>query len=140
MFDQDTDLSHIPWQLLIRARTVAEVDAVVTSVVLGRLAEVASVEVIRKVASAASEVARSGAGEQATPEHVLGALGAAADFDDWFCGTPPRPRPWPHRGDLLDQISDPITPLVIAGAIRLVEAGGSEALQKTVGQALAQVA
>ena len=140
MFDQDTDLSHIPWQLLIRARTVAEVDAVVTSVVLGRLAEVASVEVIRKVASAASEVAREGSEEKATPQHVLGALGAAADFDDWFCGTPPRPRPWPHRGDLLDGISDPITPLVIAGAIRLVEAGGSEALQKTVGQALAQVA
>jgi hypothetical protein len=122
MFDQDTDLSHIPWQLLIRARTVAEVDAVVSSVVLGRLAEVASVEVVRRVASAASEVARFGSDEKATPEHVVG------------------PRPWPHRGDLLDEISDPIASLVIAGALRLVEAGGSEALQKTVGQALAEVA
>ena len=139
MFTEDTDLSHVPWQLLIRARTVAEVDAVVSSVVLGRLAEVASVEVIRRVATAATEAAGVGAGERATPEHVLGALGAAADFDDWFCGTPPRPRPWPHRGDLLDEVSDPITPMVVAGALRLVEAGGSDALQKTLGQVLAEV-
>ena len=139
MFTEDTDLSHVPWQLLIRARTIAEVDAVVSSVVLGRLAEVASVEVIRRVATAATEAAGVGAGERATPEHVLGALGAAADFDDWFCGTPPRPRPWPHRGDLLDEVSDPITPMVVAGALALVEAGGSDVLRKTLGQVLAEV-
>jgi hypothetical protein len=139
MFTEDTDLSHVPWQLLIRARTVAEVDAVLSSVVLGRLAEVASVEVVRTVASAATEAAGAGRRDEATAEHVLGALGAAADFDDWFCGTPPRRRPWPHRGDLLDDVSDPVTPLVVAGALRLVEAGGSEALRKTVGQALAEV-
>ena len=36
--------------------------------------------------------------------------------------------------------SDPITPLVVAGALRLVEAGGSDALRKTLGQVLAEVA
>jgi hypothetical protein len=138
MFDQDTDLSHIPWQLLIRARTVSEIDAVVSSVVLARVAEVASVEVTRKVAVAASEAAGASS-ERASAEQVVAALVAAADFDDWYCGTVPH-RPWPRRGDLLDDISDPIASIVLEGARRLVGAGGSEALQKTLGQALAEVA
>jgi hypothetical protein len=140
MFDPDrfTDFSKVPWQLLIRARTVSEIDAIVSSVVLARVSEVASVDIIRTVAVAAAESARDSA-EEATPEQVVAALVAAADFDDWYCRTVPH-RPWPRRGDLFDELSDPIAPIVLEGAQRLVGAGGSESLQKTLGQALAEVA
>ena len=136
MFTDDTDLTHVPWQLLIRARTVDEVDAVISSVVLGRLSEVGSVETIRRVAEAA-EGARSAATEPATAEQKLSALSAVADFDDWYCGNGPH-RPWPHRGDVLDTVSDPVISIVADGARQLVKAG-SPALQKTVGEALQQV-
>jgi hypothetical protein len=136
MFTEDADLSHVPWQLLIRARTLGELDAVISSVVLGRLAEVGSVETIRRVAEAA-EGARGAATEPATAEQKLSALSAVADFDDWFCGNGPR-RPWPHRGDVLDTVSDPVISIVAEGARELVRAG-SPALQKTVGEALQQV-
>lgn len=136
MFTEDADLSHVPWQLLIRARTVGEVDAVISSVVLGRLAEVGSVETIRLVAEAAHG-ARGASTEPATAEQKLSALSAVADFDDWYCGTVPH-RPWPHRGDVLDTISDPVISIVADGARELVRAG-SPALQKTVGEALQQI-
>jgi hypothetical protein len=133
MFLDDVDLRHVPWQLLIRARTVSEVDAVIASVVLGRLAEVASVETVRRVAQAAQDARLEGA-EEATPEQKLSALSAVADFDDWYCGNGPR-RPWPHRGDVLDTVSDPVVSIVADGARELVKVG-SPALQKTVGEAL----
>jgi hypothetical protein len=136
MFLDDVDLSHIPWQLLIRARTVSEVDAVIASVVLGRLAEVASVETVRRVAEAAQS-ARVDSSEPATPEQRLSALSAVADFDDWYCGNGPR-RPWPHRGDVLDTISDPVVSIVADGARELVKVG-SPSLQKTVGEALGSI-
>jgi hypothetical protein len=136
MFLDDADLSHVPWQLLIRARTTSEVDAVIASVVLARLAEVGSVEAIRAVAEAAHG-ARGASTEPATAEQRLSALSAVADFDDWFCGNGPR-RPWPHRGDVLDTVSDPVISIVADGARTLVGAG-SPALQKTVGEALAQL-
>jgi hypothetical protein len=136
MFTEDADLSHVPWQLLIRARTVGEVDAVISSVVLGRLAEVGSVETIRAVAEAA-HAARGAASEPATAEQKLSALSAVADFDDWYCGNGPR-RPWPHRGDVLDTVSDPVISIVAEGARTLVTAG-SPALQKTMGEALQQI-
>jgi hypothetical protein len=132
MFTEDTDLSHVPWQLLIRARTVDEVDAVISSVVLGRLAEIASVESVRLVAEAA-HAARGASEEKAGAEQKLSALTAVADFE-WYCGTGPH-RPWPHRGDVLDTLSDPVTSLVARGARELVGAG-SPALQKTMGEAL----
>ena len=132
MFTDDTDLTHVPWQLLIRARTGDEVDAVISSVVLGRLAEIASVESVRLVAEAA-HAAQGASGEKAGAEQKLSALAAVADFE-WYCGTGPH-RPWPHRGDVLDTLSDPVTSLVARGARELVGAG-SAALQKTMGEAL----
>jgi hypothetical protein len=136
MFTEDADLSHVPWQLLIRARTASEVDSLIASVVLGRLAEVGSVDTVRLVAEAAHGV-RGVATEPATAEQKLTALSAIADFDDWYCGNGPR-RPWPHRGDVLDTVSDPVISIVAEGARELVKAG-SPALQKTVGEALAQI-
>jgi hypothetical protein len=129
---------NVPWQLLIRARTASEIDAVVSSMVVARISEVASLDVARLVAGAATRAAGASQ-EKATPAQMVAALSAAADFDEWYCGTP-YPRHWPHRrGDLFDEVSDPITALVVDGARQLVEAGGSEALQKTLGQALAEI-
>jgi hypothetical protein len=136
MFTDDTDLSHVPWQLLIRARTASEVDSLIASVVLGRIAEIGSVETVRFVAEAA-QAARGASTEPATAEQKLSALSAVADFDDWYCGNGPR-RPWPHRGDVLDTVSDPVISIVAEGARELVKAG-SPALQKTVGEALDQI-
>jgi len=136
MFTDDTDLSKVPWQLLIRARTVGEVDAVIASVVLNRIAEIGSVETVRVVARAAEE-AGGVADEEATPEQKLGALGAVAEFDEFYCGNG-WPRPFPHRR-VLDDVSDPVTSMVARGAQELVGAG-SPALQKTLGEALGRIA
>jgi hypothetical protein len=136
MFTEDTDLTKVPWQLLIRARTVGEVDAVIASVVLNRIVEVGSTHVVQTVARAAAD----GLGandEPATAEQKLGALSAVADFDEWYCGNGPR-WPYPHRG-VLDEVSDPVAVLVTRGARQLVEAG-SPGLQKTLGEALGQIA
>ncbi len=66
MFTDDTDLSKVPWQLLIRARTVREVDAVIASVVLNRIAEVGSIHAVQTIAQAAAQ--GTGANEEpATP-------------------------------------------------------------------------
>lgn len=136
MFTDDTDLSKVPWQLLIRARTVREVDAVIASVVLNRIAEVGSIHAVQTIARAAAQ--GTGANEEpATAEQKLGALSAVAEFDDFYCGNGPR-WPYPHRG-VLDDVSDPVTTLVTDGALRLVEAG-SPGLQKTLGEALGQIA
>src|SRR5690242_3878925 len=103
MFTDDTDLSKVPWQLLIRARTVAELDAVIASVVLNRIAEIGSTHVVQTVARAAAEGVGSH-DEPATAEQKLGALSAVAEFDDFYCGNGPR-WPFPHRG-VLGEVSD----------------------------------
>src|SRR5205814_9581207 len=82
----------------------------------------------------AAEGARGASTEPATAEQKLSALSAVADFDDWYCGNGPR-RPWPHRGDVLDTVSDPVISIVAEGARQLVNAG-SPTLRKTVGEAL----
>jgi hypothetical protein len=135
MFTDDVVLKDVPWPLLIRARTGAEVDAVISSVVLARMAEVGSVETLTRVAEAA-EAARGASTEPATAEQKLDALSAIADFEDWYCGNGFRPRPR-HVG-VLDGLSDPVVGIVADGARALVRAG-SPALQKTLGEALEQV-
>ncbi len=130
--------SHVPWQLLIRARYAHEVDAVVASIAVSAVSAVAS-------ASVADEVARAGRGAAldqertpATPDQQLTALTALADFDDW-CGTWWRhwwgPGPRPH---VLDDAGDPIASLVLDRVASLVENAGSPALRRTLGAALGQ--
>jgi hypothetical protein len=139
MWDPDNfpGVEHVPWQLLIRARFAYEVDAVLASVVVERVGALASVEITRKVAEVAMN-AVSVEGEKAGSAVKVRALSAVADFDDW-CGTV-WPRHWPpKRNGVLDDLSDPLADLVIEQAHRLVLAGGSEALQKTLGDVLAEV-
>ena len=130
-------VNNVPWQLLIRARYAYEIDAVLASVVVARVGEVASASIGRKVAEVAQE-AVTAEREKATSTGRLRALSAVADFDDW-CGNS-WPRPWPPKPHgVFDDVSDPITELVIEHALTMVRSGGSEALQKTLGDVLAEV-
>lgn len=131
-------VDNVPWQLLIRARFVRELDAVIASTVVQAVGQVASAEAARTVGAAAQKAMSAGVREPATPEQRTGAFDAALDWDDW-CGTG-WPRRWPPRPKLgMDDLSDPVADLVIGKAFELVANGGSEALQKTLGQALAEV-
>ncbi len=128
---------NVPWQLLIRARFVHEIDAVLASTIVAHVGAVASVEATRVVATAAQK-AIVASREKATPEQRTLAFDAAIDWDDW-CGTG-WPRRWPPRPKLgFDDLSDPVAELVIGKALELVKAGGSEQLQKTLGEALLEV-
>jgi hypothetical protein len=129
---------HVPWQLLIRARYAHELDAVLASVVVARVGAVASVDITRQVASVA-QGAITAEREKVTAATKVRAMSAAADFDDWWCGTP-WPRHWPPKPrGVFDDLSDPIAGLVIEQALTMVRAGGSESLQKSLGEMLAEV-
>jgi hypothetical protein len=129
---------HVPWQLLIRARLVREIDAVIASTVVRNLAEVASSKVTHTVTRAAQAGLEEGNREQATSEQRLAAFDAALDFDDW-CGTRPRPWPWPGPRPHFEDLSDPMAEVVIGQALDLVRRAGSEQLQKSLGSALAEL-
>ncbi|MBO9521078.1 MAG: hypothetical protein J7518_06025 [Nocardioidaceae bacterium] len=141
MWDPDNfpGADNVPWQLLIRARFVHELDAVIASTVVHHVAAVASVDATRTVAGAAQKAIAHASREQASPEQRVAAFDAAMDFDDW-CPTRPRPWPWPGPRRDFAELADPIADLVITKAAELVKVGGSEALQQTLGAALAEVA
>ena len=140
MWDPDNfpGADHVPWQLLIRARYAHELDAVLASVVVDRIGAVASVEITRRVAEVAAQAITADR-EKVSAATRVRAMSAAADFDDWWCGTT-WPRHWPPKPhDLFDDLSDPVAGLVIEQALAMVRGGGSEALQKSLGDVLAEV-
>jgi hypothetical protein len=128
---------NVPWQLLIRARFAHEIDAVLASTVVRQVAAVASSKVAHVVAAAAEEASTSGNRERATAKQRLSAFDAALDFDDW-CGTQ-WPHHWPRPRPRYDDLFDPMTEVVVARALDLVQRGGSEELQKTLGSALTEL-
>lgn len=139
MWDPDSfpGADNVPWELLIRARFAHEIDAVLASVIVERVGALASVEITRKVAEVAMQAITSER-EKAGSSGKVRALSALADFDDW-CGTK-WPRPWPpKRHSVFDELSDPMAGLVIEQAHALVLAGGSDGLQKSLGEVLAEV-
>jgi hypothetical protein len=140
MWDPDNfpGADNVPWQLLIRARYAYEIDAILASVVVARVGAVASVDVARKVAMVAADVATAER-EETTATAKVQALSAAAEFDEWYCGNS-WPRHWPPKPHgVFDDLGDPIAGLVIEQALTMVRAGGSETLQKTLGDVLAEV-
>lgn len=129
---------NVPWQLLIRARFVHEIDAVLASTVVQHVAAVAPIEATRVLAATAQKAVSAVAREEATPEQRTAAFDAALEWDDW-CGTPWRKwPPRPKRG--FEDLFDPVADMVIGQAAELIRAGGSEQLQKTLGSALDEVA
>jgi len=135
---EDFPTGNIPFQLLIRARYVHEIDAVVGSVILKTLEDVASREVAVAVSTAANAAVFGRHDEKVDAEHALSAMSALADFDDW-CGTYwPRWRgPRPHR---FDGVDDPIASVILSRAADLVGVAGSETLQKSLGGVLGELA
>jgi hypothetical protein len=96
------------------------------------------VDVTRQVAAVAQN-AVTAEREKVTAATKVRALSAAADFDDWWCGTP-WPRHWPPKPhSVFDDLGDPIAGLVIEQALDMVRAGGSEGLQKSLGDVLVEV-
>jgi hypothetical protein len=135
---EDFPTGYIPWQLLIRARYAHEVDAVVGSVIVQTVQGVASREVAVAVSRAANAAVVGPHDQKIDAEHALSAMSALADFDDW-CGTP-----WPHwrgpRPHGFEGVEDPISSVVLSRAADLVGIAGSEALQKSLGGLLGELA
>jgi hypothetical protein len=116
VFSPDQDYSHEPYQLLIRARTQAQLERAIIIIasriaakavsirVSEKLAPVAAKTVARVALSASEATGRIGRAPSAT--RVVSALQLVADFDDW-CGTPWRkPWPWPWPGPW-QEVKDP---------------------------------
>jgi hypothetical protein len=120
---------NVPWQLLIRARLVDEIDAALASTIVRAVAQVASREQVVELARAAH--AGFAPREKATAEQRISAVDAAAEFDDW-CGNGLH---WP-RPHGLEELGDPAAVVVFAAARQLVQAGASANLQKTMGPVL----
>lgn len=108
------------------------------SVIVHSLHSVASQEVTVAVSRAANAAVFGRHDEKMDPEHALSAMSALADFDD-LCGTH-----WPHwrgpRPPGFDGIDDPISSVVLSRAADLVGIVGSEALQKSLGGLLGDLA
>lgn len=129
MWDVDNfpGADKVPWQLLIRARFEHEIDAVIASIVVHTVAQVASPKITESLAKASTSAIKRGR-QELTADRQVGAMVAVADFDDW-CGTvpfkwPPRPKGY---GDFL---SDPILEVVLGRAQDLIRAAGSSNLNK----------
>ena len=131
---------HVPWQLLIRARFVYELDAVVASHVVHALAQVLPAKAVAEFAHVATRAAASAPQEKVGQETAFAALSAYADFDDW-CGTKWPRWPFPFPGPRhLDDVIDPLAVATLERARAFVAAAGSPELQKGLGAALDELA
>lgn len=132
---------NVNWQLLIRARYVHEIDATLASTVVRAVGSLASVGAGKALAVAAEKALSGERPVEASAQHRVTALTAMLDWDEW-CGTPwPHHWGWPPRcHDGFDDLSDPLTSVFADRALQLVKAAGSEALQKSLGGALAKIA
>lgn len=134
----------VPWQLLIRARLVRDVDAFVASTIVRQVTQVASVEVAARVATAAAEAMRSAPVEKLDDSTRGVAFRAVADFID-ICPPWPWPWPWPWPGPLpwfegrtnpLEGIASPYEGIVLEGALELLGQAGSHHLHEQLGGVL----
>src|SRR6218665_299279 len=131
---------HVPWQLLIRARFVYELDAVIASHVVHALGQVLPAKAVAEFAHLATRVVAASPHDKVGQESAFAALSAYADFDDW-CGTkwPRWPFPWPGPRRF-DDLVDPIAITTLAHAKEVVSAAGSPELQKGLDSALDELA
>ncbi len=137
-YDDFPGAKNVPWQLLIRARFVHEIDAVLASTIVRNLGGVASVSVTKTLIAAAEKALSDKRPTEVSAGQRAAAVIAVADWEE-LC---PRPWPWPwppRRHLVFDELSDPITTVLAERAIQLVKAAGSEALQKSLGGALAKM-
>jgi hypothetical protein len=140
MFSPDQDYSNYPYQLLIRARTQAEFARAVIIVASRIVATAASSRVSKELAPVvAKTVADLPVGRGAVPPatKVVSALQLEADFDDWWCGTPPR-WPWPWPGPWREEPHpDPWRESGLLDAVVLKAVNGLANLVPEIGSSLA---
>jgi len=128
---------HVPWQLLIRARFVHEIDAVIASRVVTRLAPALGRE--KAVRLAAAGTVRRGK-EEATDAHIVGALRGLAAWEEGDGICPENwPFRWPPKKKGFEDFDDPMVLAVIDGTFDLLRSG-SPALQESLGAALREIA
>jgi len=135
---------HVPWQLLIRARTQFEVDALVASQIVRAVSLLASEGVAKELAQTATKaVAASRVAHSGKESSNLGfSLSAFDDFEDW-CGTrwPHWWGPKPHGGGLGGPGDpDPIIVAIADKALVLLRAAGSPQLQGAMSGPLESIA
>ncbi|TWP36646.1 hypothetical protein [Leekyejoonella antrihumi] len=123
---------HVPWQLLIRARYLQEIDAVIAASIIDQVARFASERATERLVLEADKVVREGGGTEASREQVFAALAAAADYDE-RCGSYPHHVVPIHFGP-----SSPMVGIVAEHALAFVRAGGSSTLQEAFGGVLAE--
>ncbi|SOC53582.1 hypothetical protein [Ornithinimicrobium cerasi] len=141
----------VPWQLLIRARYVREVDAFVASTIVGQVAHVASLDDAARVATAAAEATRAMPAERLSRTARGDALIAVADFID-ICPPWPWPWPWPWPGpwpgpwpwfegreNPFEKIGSPYQGIVLEGALDLLGRAGSPQLHEQLGGVLKEL-
>ncbi|PZQ92027.1 MAG: hypothetical protein DI534_03570 [Leifsonia xyli] len=132
---------RVPWQLLIRARFVHEIDAIVASRITRALAAVLPAKAVSEFGRVAARAAAASPREEAGPEVTVRALRAYDDFEE-ICPRWPWPwpghGPWPHPHGP-EEFVDPIVLVTIDGARELLAAGTPD-FQKSVGAALDDLA
>ena len=120
----------LPWQLLIRARFVDEIDAIVAHTVVRTLAPLMAKDRARNLAGvAAKAVATDGAKRvEVSGDQRMSALGAFADWDGEICPRWwPRP-PFPPRRRWYGEFDDPAIVLALGAVQALVKGAGSDHL------------
>ncbi|RMB61598.1 hypothetical protein [Tessaracoccus antarcticus] len=131
----------VPWQLLIRARFVDEIDAIVAHTVVTTLAPLMGKERGRHLAGvAAGAVMTDGAQRvELGAEQKMAALSAFTDWDGEICPVGwPWPWPWPKRPRWFGEFDDPAILLALDAVRALTRGAGSKQLAAAVDEAVGQ--
>ena len=123
----------VPWQLLIRARFVDEIDAIVAHTVVATLAPLMGRERGRNLAGIAVEAVMADGGQRVEldTERRMSALDAFVDWDGDICPVG-WPRRWPPRPKWIDEFDDPAILLALDSVLALVKGAGSEQFGKAL--------
>ena len=125
----------VPWPLLIRARYAHEIDAVIASRLVGRLAPALGLSKAVRLAEVA-RVQRSD--EPATAEMKVNALSAIADWEDGEICPRNWPRGWPPKRRGFEELDDPLVSLALEASLEVIRAA-SPSFQEQVGAMVKEI-
>ena len=135
MWSQDDfpGVGAVPWQLIIRARYVDEIDAIVAHTVVRTLGPLLSRDRARELAGVAAK-ATAVDGSQRVELSTDQRMAALTAFDDWDDGICPRwwPFPWPPRPHGLEDFDDPAILIAVNAGRALVSSAASEQLGRAL--------
>lgn len=124
----------VPWQLLIRARFVDEIDAIVAHTVVQALAPLMSKERAHNLAGVAAKAALTDRAERVELDidQRMTGLSAFCDYDDELCPRWWPGPPFPPRKRWFGEFDDPAILLALDSVQALVRGAGSEQLGKAL--------